>query len=127
MPKTAKSKRKRAYGDGSVIELRPDYFRVVVSAGSDPRTGKRIRLSAYALTMEEARAKKAELLGESLSPAGPVLSDRTITLEAWLDAWVEKKRDTQNTHHYRLDKLRPVRTALGAVHCINSTTTRWTR
>ncbi len=116
VPVTSSSKKRtRAYGDGSIIKIGPDRFRVVVSGGRDPLTGKRIRPSVYAPTLEEARIKKAELLGQRLSAGGPLLVDRNLTLGAYLDQWIEKKRDNERTHHFRLDKLRPVKTALGAV------------
>ena len=108
-------KRVRAYGDGSIIKLGPDRYRVVVSGGRDPISGKRIRPSVYAPTLEEARIKKAELLGQRLSASGPLMVDRNLTLGAYLDDWIAKKRDNERTHHFRLDKLRPVKIALGAV------------
>lgn len=101
-------KRVRAYGDGSIIKLGPNRYRVVVSGGRDPISGKRIRPSVYAPTLEEARIKKAELLGQRLSPSGPLTVDRNLTLGAYLEDWIAKKRDNERTHHFRLDKLRPV-------------------
>ena len=111
----ASKKRIRAYGDGSIIKLGPDRYRVVVSGGRDPISGKRIRPSVYAPTLDEARIKKAELLGQRLSASGPITVDRNLTLGAYLDDWIAKKRDNERTHHFRLDKLRPVQIALGAV------------
>jgi hypothetical protein len=108
-------KRVRAYGDGSIIKLGPDRYRVVVSGGRDPISGKRIRPSVYAPTLDEARIKKAELLGQRLSAGGPLTVDRNLTLGDYLDDWIAKKRDNERTHHFRLDKLRPVKIALGAV------------
>jgi len=112
---TTTRKRKRGYGDGSIVESEPGRFRVLVSAGRHPVSGKRIRLTAYATSVDEARAKKAELLGQRLAPSGVVVIDRNLTLGEYLDLWLERKRDVETTHHFRLDKLRPVKRHLGRV------------
>lgn len=113
--KTRLRTRTRAYGDGSIVEYRPGRFRVLVSGGRDPISGKRIRLTTYAATAEDARAKKAELLAQRLAPAGPVVIDRELTVAAYLEQWAERKRDVETTHHFRLDKLRPVKRHLGQI------------
>lgn len=88
-------------------------YRVFVSGGRDPRTGKRIRLTAYAANEDEAHIRKAEFLDKRSAPRGLVLADRRITVRQWCETWIKRVRDNERTHHFRLDKLRPVLDHLG--------------
>ena len=110
----SRNTRSRGYGDGTIIRLGPDRYRIQVSGGCHPVTGRRIRLCAHASTMEEARQKKALLLAQRHQPGRVVSFDRGITVSAWLDRFIEGKRDNERTHYFRVHKAAPVKTYLGS-------------
>jgi integrase len=93
MEDNGKQKRKRGHrGAGSIDELPSGRFRAVVSAGKDPTTKNRIRVTrTFALKKDAIAWRNAEVakLNRGMMPVSPYT--RQI-LSAWLDRWLADKK-----------------------------------
>ncbi len=113
------SKSRGRYGDGTIVEQPDGRFRVQVSAGCDPKTGKRLRYSGYAATKDEAKALKLNLCGTAVkTKAGrvePPSSPIAWTVAAWMDEWMSRATKTTNgnSEAYRANKATHIKDHLG--------------
>jgi len=84
---------RRGRGKGNIDELPSGKFRVVLSSGKDPATGKRRKLTFTADTKGKAQAWLRERQHEQ--NRGTLAHSGQTTLSEWLDRWVEmRKQDT---------------------------------
>src|SRR5690242_2040074 len=93
------SRQRRGRGEGSIEKLPSDKFRVVLSAGKDPETGKRQKLAATFDTKKEALRWRDEQL--SLLRTGRVaVAGARMTLGDWLRQWLQivKPKVARHTH-----------------------------
>ena len=120
--KFPRTKGRGRYGDGTIVAQPDGGFRVQVSAGRDPKTGKRLRYSGYAPTKDEARALKLKLCGSAVAqektakePLRPHAAEWTVA--SWLDEW--KTRTTRskngNSQAFRDNKSDHIKDHLGTI------------
>jgi integrase len=83
-------RKRRGRGEGSIEELPSGKFRVVLSLGKDPVTGKRNKLTETLDTKREANAWKAERQAEHAR--GVLANPGKLTLGEWLDRWLGFKK-----------------------------------
>lgn len=118
--KFPRSKGRGRYGDGTVLELPDGRFRVQVSAGRDPKTGKRLRLSGYAPTKEAAMALKLKLCGTAVerekAPKEAPRQRADWTVASWLDEWKTRTTKTKNgnSQAFRDNKSDHIKDHLGS-------------
>ena len=62
--KTEANRKRRGYGEGNVSKMPDAKFRGQLSAGTDPLTGKRRRMSVYGENKKEVTDKMASLRSE---------------------------------------------------------------
>jgi integrase len=111
--------RKRARGDGTVVELPSGKWRGQISGGIDITTGQRLRKSATFETEKEARAWLRTMGGDrerGLVDFTPATDQET--LGEWLDVFLADKRATTEPGTYRDYELtlnKHVRPSLGSV------------
>jgi integrase len=120
--KFPRSKRRGRYGDGTIVEQQGGRFRVQVSAGRDPKTGKRLRLSGYAQTKDAAMALKRKLCGSAVErdkapQATARRSAAAWTVASWLDEWKTRTTKTKNgnSQAFRDNKSDHVKDHLGTI------------
>jgi len=104
-----RTKGRGRYGDGTIVEQPDGRFRVQVSAGIDPHTGKRRRLSAYAATKAAAMTLKLSLCGdaktERTAAAAPkVKSTQPWTVATWMAEWRSRTTKNGNSQDFRANK-----------------------
>lgn len=81
--------KRRGRGEGS-IEERGGKFRVIISGGFDPQTGKRRKMTATFDTKKEALAWRDEQMQQRRK--GLVATAGKMTLGEWLDRWLEIRK-----------------------------------
>jgi integrase len=86
-----KSTRRRGRGEGSVERLKSGKWRAVLSAGSDPLTGRQRKLRETLPTKEQALDWLADRRQERRQGT---LATGKMTLAAWLATWLDGKRAT---------------------------------
>lgn len=79
---------KRGAGEGSIRKRSDGRFEWRYSDGFDPATGKQRQRSVYGKTQSEVLQKKRQLLAE-LDRNGKIISPSSMTLEKWLNEWLE--------------------------------------
>lgn len=85
--KKAANERKRAANGQGTPSKRPDgRYRMDVSLGRDPATGKAIRKTVYGKTEHEAIAK-AQKLRVDFNESGVYTEPSKLTVGQWLDVW----------------------------------------
>lgn len=108
-PRKRKATKRRGRGEGSIEQLKSGKFRAVLSAGIDPTTKKRRKMTCTADTKREVQdwlgERRRELRQGTLADPGK------LTVGGWLDQWellkapkVEPK--TWDTHRRRLPLIR---------------------
>ena len=110
--------RRGRYHDGTIVALADGRYRVQVSAGTDPATGKRVRLGGYASSKPEAEKLKHRLVGQaqSLTAALPTKANvGSWTLGAWLDQWYSRTTLNLNSRGFRRSKAQHIKDHLGRV------------
>lgn len=101
----------RVSGFGSLQEIRPGYWRIWVSAGRDPVTGKRRRVSKYVRgTKRQAERALMELVTQVTSKRVATAPAR-YTVADLLDAWFEEmapewREQTRSTQEARIRHLK---------------------
>ncbi len=83
--KEAETKR-RGYGEGYVSRMPDGTFRGQLSAGTDPLTGKRRRMSVYGENKKEVTDKLVSLRSELQK--GELVMPTHMTLQEWLSTWL---------------------------------------
>lgn len=109
---------RRGRGEGSIEELPSGKFRVVVSAGHDPETHKRVKITRSFDTKGEALAFRDEMLRQQRHGELPLLGTRKMTVNAWLDTWIAGKRVSKEAgtiDFYERIARKHIRPRLGAV------------
>jgi integrase len=98
-----KLKARRGRGEGSIEELPSGKWRVIVSGGKDPATGKRLKKTATFESKVQALAWK----NEQIQAAGEKTEARTV-LEEWTRRWLAEVQRTReaNTYTYYERRLR---------------------
>lgn len=103
--------KRRGRGEGSIEELKnPTRFRVTLSFGVDPATGKRRKASKTFRTKKDALDWRDRQRRDGYGAAG--------TLGDWLTSWLELHKAHAAPQNYRADRQtveKHVRPALGAV------------
>src|SRR4051812_532155 len=92
------NRKRRGRGEGSIEELPSGKFRVVVSAGRDAGTGKRIKITRSFDTKREALAFRDEMLTQQRAGVAP--TQGRATLADWLRQWLELVKGKVETHTY---------------------------
>lgn len=116
--------RKHRRREGTIVKV-GRRFRVQVSGGIDPATRKRVRLSGYEATEEDAERLRKKFRDQV--DAGDVKGSFDPLLVDHLRTWAEEVKDSENTHHYRLDKIRHISRHLGAkrLHALTRADVNW--
>jgi integrase len=95
-------------GDGSIEQLPSGKYRAVVSAGKDPTTGKRIKVSRTFDTSREAREFRDELRKKARKLGGQNLQTVLgLSLADWLGRWLEGLRAEVAAGELATHTLRP--------------------
>jgi integrase len=84
------AKSRRGRGEGSIEELPSGKFRVVISLGIDPATGKRRKLQQTFDTKRQALAWRAEKQAERCK--GRLTDAGKLTVGEWLAKWLDYKK-----------------------------------
>ena len=92
------NRKRRGRGEGSIEELPSGKFRVVVSAGTDPANGKRVKITRTFDTKREAVVFRDEMLRQQRAGVTPT-TGRAL-LADWLRQWLEKVKPQLATHSY---------------------------
>lgn len=92
--------KKRDYGNGTVVDLGDGKFRAKVSAGKDPVTGKRIRLSKNFPLMKDAWAWIHQLKADQDAGKSIASQANATTFGEWLDIWLREKKTTTSPRTY---------------------------
>jgi integrase len=92
--------KRRGRGEGSIEQLPSGKFRVVISAGFDPSTGRRLKITGTFDTKKEAAAWRDDQLRQLR--AGHTLRAGSTTVRDWVTHWLAVVRATvtPNTHHF---------------------------
>src|ERR1043166_3865911 len=90
--------KRRGAGEGSIEVLPSGKFRVVVSAGKDPATGQRVKITRSFDTKREAAAFRDKMLQDRRAGVAPT-TGRAL-LADWLRQWLEMVKPQLATHSY---------------------------
>lgn len=107
---------RRGRGEGSIEVLPSGKHRVVVSAGNDPGTGRRLKITRTFDTKREAIAFRDEMLRQLRSGIAPTTG--RADLATWLRQWLENAKPLLATHShlaYKRDVEKALIPHLGAV------------
>jgi integrase len=96
--------KRRGRGEGSIEELPSGKFRVVLSLGRDPATGKRRKLQETFDTKKAALAWKHEQ--QTAHGKGQLADAGKLTVGQWIDQWLEAKRAKVEANTYRYYEIR---------------------
>lgn len=115
-----KIKGRARYGDGTIVEQPDGRFRVQVSAGIDPHTGKRRRLSAYAATKAAAMTLKLSLCGDAKTERSSAATPRAKptqpwTVATWMAEWRSRTTKNANSQDFRANKGSHITDHLGHI------------
>ena len=83
--KTASERKRAANGQGSISQRADGRYKIDVSLGYNPTTGKAIRKSVYGRTQDEALAKAQKL--KVSANEGTFTEPSKLTTGQWLDIW----------------------------------------
>src|SRR5207237_7209625 len=92
------NRKRRGRGEGSIEELPSGKFRVVISAGNDPGTGKRVKITRSFDTQCEALVFRDTMLQQQRAGVAPT-TGRAL-LADWLRQWLEKVKPQLATHSF---------------------------
>jgi integrase len=117
-----KKRTRRRHGEGTVTLRKDGRYQADVSLGTDPKTGKRLRITRYGKTEDEAYEKLHQALEEQRK--GNLIKGNRLTVGVFLNEWLEnvhkptlklltyfRYRDCLNLHiipglgHIQLQKL----------------------
>ena len=80
------TKRRAAYGSGTIRQRKDGTWEARVTLGADPGTGKQIRRSVYGSTQKEVRQKMTAILRDI--DDGTYTDPQRMTVKHWLDEWM---------------------------------------
>lgn len=80
------TKRRSAYGSGTIRQRKDGTWEARVTLGSDPGTGKQIRRSIYGSTQKEVRQKMTAALRDI--DDGTYTEPQRMTVKKWFDEWM---------------------------------------
>jgi integrase len=109
-------RKRRGRGEGSIEELPSGKFRVVISAGKDPTTGRRLKITRTFDRKSEALDFRAEMLKLHRSGATPLGFTKKLIVNEWLDTWLAGKkssREAGTVDFYEKIAKRHIRSTIG--------------